>query len=427
MKFHRLFSVSLLALFLAFSAVAADAPLKVSATFDLSAGSFKGTFFELMSKKSGIKAALDKDYDEAVEITSVSSFRKNASHFAHIEELEKKIKGGADGLDQVIAELAGKKIPVDKMYSAVVGQLRSNGLFAIANPQQQSRLAGALVPVIAIISGKGVLVQLDKETYCYNYGYAVGSGGSDLESDKMDRRTGRSYGASVERNAYDPTDNDYLRMLAEYTAHASYSELKKFYTTVFEILLKSDTSGIKSLNKAGQTVIADFMAIYMAELDRHLMTGLKMYEWENALTEITMLAAFSASDNGVTLDSRVGASNENERGLVESKELKIRERLTGFFGVGTDGSGLDGRNKQRRHALTRKIVAQQRKLNPSMVSAIEELIDAKAGADIYDELMEHINNFKTQAEVKKNADKLIDAVVEFVLKTRSSASEMEIL
>ncbi|MEK6706679.1 MAG: hypothetical protein AABZ06_12915 [Bdellovibrionota bacterium] len=432
MKYHTLFTkkflIALLALVQSLAVFAAEAPLKVSSVFDLSSRAHKGTFFELMSDKSnGIKAMLDKDYVTPVKVVDARTFRERASNFAHIKELEAKINGGARGLDKAVSEMAGQAIPVDKMYGTVVTVLRKNGLFVSTNPQNQSRLAGALVPVIAIASGKGVLVRLDQDTYCYNYGYAVGSGGSNLVADELNRKTGRSYGASASRGAYDPSDNDYLRELAKYAAHADERELERFYKTVFEILLKSDSSRIRDLSDAGQTVIADFMAIYMAELDRHLMTGLKKYEWENALTEITMLASFSASEHGVTLDPRGGPSNDSERGLVNSCKLADKDRLVGFFGVGTDGSGLDGRNKQRRHALTRKLVAEQRKLNPALVAKVEKLIGSRSGVDIYDAVMNTINDFRTQSTMNKNADQLIDALVEFMLSTRATASDMNVL
>jgi hypothetical protein len=250
------------------------------------------------------------------------------------------------------------------MYSAVAGEMQRKRLFISKDHKQQSRLAGALVPLIAIASGKGVLVQFDSETYCYNYGYHRGSGGSDLEADKENRRTGRSYGASIVRNSFDPTDVDYLEILGTYVASSDEKELRRFYTTLFSILLKSDTSGIKTLAPDGQTVLVDFLAIYMAELDRHLMTGLKKYEWENALTEITLLAAFSASDQGITLDPTGEAVNTAGRRVIRSNKIKPIDRMVGFFGVGTDGSGLDGMNKERRHGLTRQVSRQVAALNP---------------------------------------------------------------
>lgn len=401
------------------SALAAEAPLSVSDSFDLSTGNYHGTFFQLMSRESnGIKASLDADYGTPVKVVDVQTFRERSTNFSNLKNLERKL-GGANALNTLIDDLSGKEIPEDKMWSAVMGSMRKNDLNA------DSRVAGALIPIIAIASGKGVLVQLDKENYVYNYGYAVGSGGSDLEADKTNRKTGRSYGASISRNAYDPSDNDYLRELALYTGNADEQELSNFYRTVFSILLKSDTSGIQNLSADGQTVVADFMAIYMAELDRHLMTGLKRYEWENALTEITMLGAFSASEDGVTLDPRGGPSNDNERGLVESSELETRDRLVGFFGVGTDGSGLDGRNKQRRHNLTKKITAAVRESDEKLVSNIEELLNINSTSDIYDKLMDNVNAYKTQSTIRKNADKLIDAAVDFVMATHSHARDLK--
>jgi hypothetical protein len=421
-------AVSLFVLSSAPRLLAAEAPLELSKTFDLSrAHRSSRTFFDLMSGKNGIKSALDSDYNSPVIIADVDTFRSKASNFDHLEKLEQKVKGGSKGLDSVIAELAGESISMDRMYGKVMGVFREKNLFKISDARQQSRLVGALVPIIGLTSGRGVLVKLDSENYVYNFGYAVGSGGDDLESDKQDRKTGRSYGASISRNAYDPSDNDYLRELAEYTNTADQDELQTFYETIFEILLKTNSSKLQHLSQEGQTVVADFMAIYMAELDRHLMTGLRMYEWENALTEITMLAAFCASDEGVTLDSRVGADNANERGLVATSELEVRERLTGFFGVGTDGSGLDGANKRRRHEITRRLSSALRTSQRELVRQIEKLIGARANSDLYDQTMNYVNSYESQESVREQADELIGSLVELVLSTRANAPSLSIL
>jgi len=289
----------------------------------------------------------------------------------------------------------------------------------------RSRVAGAIAPIVALASGKGGFVRLDAENYVYNVGYAKGSGGKDYEHDKNARRTGRSYGASIERNSYDPSDRDYLEDLGSYVSKASKKELEKFYRTLFEILLKVDTSGIKSLNKKGQTLMADFMAIYMAEQVRHLMTGLKLYEWENALTEITMLAAFSAHPEGLTFDPRGGSDNAtNGRELAVSGKLKPKQLMVGFFGVGTDGSGLDGRNKGRRHVLTRGVVTAMKEINPAIVRKIQKLIGSRK-TDIYDEAMEFINAYGTQKVVRAQADQMIDSLVQFVMETRANALQIQ--
>ncbi|MEK6580601.1 MAG: hypothetical protein AABZ55_15365 [Bdellovibrionota bacterium] len=416
-------AVSLSALTCA-SLYAADRPLSVYAEFELEKNRSGETLFELMSKPGGIKAKLDEDYAKSFQIVDAKTFRQNASHFAAIPEMERKIKGGARGLDQLISKLAGKSLTEDKMYGTVYNALKAGNLFATDNSRQQSRLAGALAPVIGLMSGKGVLVQIDSENYCYNYGYAKGSGGSNVERDKEDRKSGRSYGASIARNAYDPSDNDYLKELSAYISTASDREATNFYRTLFEILLKSDSSGLKDLSHPGQVVMADFLAIYMAELDRHLMTGLTKYEWENALTEITMLAAYSAHSDGKTLDISGGVDNSAGRTTIESDKIKSGDRLLGFFGVGTDGSGLDGQNKKRRHDLTKQIVREESKLNAAAVSKIEKLVGARAGVDIYDDVMNKINDFKTQGMIKKNAKQLIDALVDFVMNTRADAEKI---
>jgi len=356
---------------------AADKALPLSKSFDLSqstlfASGEAKTFFTLMNERYGIKAALDKDYMTPFFIIDAKTFRERVVNFAHLAKLERNLKGGSEGLDALIEELAGREVFVDDLYGQILSVLKTKKLFApqFKDPRRRSRLAGALAPIVALTSGKGVHVQLDIGTYVYNVSYAIGSGGTDYELDKQDRRTGRSYGASITRNSYDPSDRNYLEALGIYVSRASKQELENFYRTLFEILLKMDTRGIQDLNAKGQTVMADFMAIYMAEIIRHLMTGLKRYEWENALTEITMLAAFSAHKNGITFDPRTGHDNENGKKMAPSNELTGKQLMVGFFGVGTDGSGLDGRNKRRRHVLTKQIVEAMRIISKSIFPLI---------------------------------------------------------
>jgi len=424
-RFHSFFVLFVGAL--ANQLVAAEAPLKLSATIDLTEihalKKDKPTFFSLMTaKKTGIKSKMDADYPETFTVVSAKTFRAKASNFSHVAKLERNIVDRARGLDKAVSLIAGSRLTVDKMYGKLFGVMKEEELFEEDAFTPPSRLVGAIVPLVGLASGKGVLVQLDAETYVYNYGYAQGSGGEDLEADVVNRRTGRSYGASIERNAYDPTDRDYLTELSNYVHGANTKELRNFYTTVFSILLKSDTSGIKRLKPAGQTVIADYMAIYMAELARHLMTGLKRYEWENALTEITMLAAYSVKDDGMTLDPRGGAENDKGREMVTSSEIEVEKRLLGYFGVGTDGSGLDGANKRRRHNLSNRVVKAMRGIDENKVTEVEGLIEARAGRDIYDDVMEHVNSFKTQKSVATNADALIRALVDFVMSTGENAA-----
>lgn len=405
---------------------AAEVPLELAATVDLRDASGRMTFFELMTdRRSGIKPALDRDYLETVNIGDPREFRGEAANFAHIDKLLDKVRGGMGGMARLLDELSGQKIPTNRMYATLMRKFHQLDLFVSGDSRQQSRLVGALVPVVGMVYGKGLVLILDDETYTYHYGYAVGSGGANLELDQEFRKTGRSYGAAGIRSAYDPSDNDYLRLLASYVANASQAELKRFYTVLFEILLKSDGSGLRGLNADGQLVIADFIAIYVAELNRHLMTGLKMYEWENALTEITMLAAFSVQPDGLTLDPRGDVNNESRRDLIRAGKVEPRQRLLGYFGVGTQGSGLDGRNKQRRHKLTRHITKIQYRIHGRTVDRIARLIDAtKPVSDVYDDVMEFINNYHTQERVAERSDELIATMVAFVLQTRSDAQEI---
>ena len=51
-----------------------------------------------------------------------------------------------------------------------------------------------------------------------------------------------------------------------------------------------------------------------------------------------MLGAYSAAEDGVTLDPRGGTNNTLNKTVCLSSELDPADRLLGFFGVGTNGS-----------------------------------------------------------------------------------------
>ncbi len=99
----------------------------------------------------------------------------------------------------------------------------------------------------------------------------------------------------------------------EYLADASYkhyltslekllkkpSEVEPFYRAILQVLLNCDPSGIENLSLAGQKVAADFVAVFVAEQYRHLISGEgkklgRWHNWDNAHLQVTLLAAFHA-------------------------------------------------------------------------------------------------------------------------------------
>src|SRR5262249_399944 len=117
--------------------------------------------------------------------------------------------------------------------------------------------------VMAMSSGAGVLVQLDEKNYYYNYGYKSGA----LPDDVM---SGRSFGASPGPRANDAPDTfsrgGLGRLLTNSEAHIA------LYQVMRDVLPRSHLDDYSKMSTLAQTVETDFLAVYTAESDRHIMS-----------------------------------------------------------------------------------------------------------------------------------------------------------
>lgn len=417
--------VASLVLVLGSVGLADQGPLKMTANFDLTPASKvagKGSYFDLMTAKKGIKAAIDYDYQHEFTVGSVQSVREGSKSFDPrvVNKILGFFKDGPKGLDQLVAALSGQRATPDSIRPMIGKILNSQKL--LKNPSQGGLAPFVIAPFLTMTSGGGVAVALYPGSYFYNYGYKPGS----TDKTELDEhvKSGRSYGAGPKHGALDPSDKDYLRELSVYFTSASDQEIEQFYRTMFQLLTKTDTNGFERLSDLGQTTLTDFMTIYTAELDRHLMTRLTSHEWENALAEVTLLASFSTSNDGMTFDVPADANNSAGRKVVPSSQVRPDMRMVGFFGIGTQGTGLDGRMKQFRHGVTSKVAAAERRLNPKVVSNLEALMGLRAGADVIERVMDFLNRFQTQARVRQVSDQLTESMVQFLMQVRTDAKKI---
>jgi hypothetical protein len=72
-----------------------------------------------------------------------------------------------------------------------------------------------------------------------------------------------------------------------------------------EILTTLDTSGVKDLSDAGQTLMSDFVAVFTAEADRNIMTKFSTHFWQNDLAEATWAASY-VSKSGMAIENMAG-------------------------------------------------------------------------------------------------------------------------
>jgi hypothetical protein len=261
----------------------------------------------------------------------------------------------------------------------------------------------ALAHFFGIVSGAGTLVRINDENYYYNFGYKSGEDPDDVKS-------GRSYGATLLHNANDASCVMYLGELEAFLEEGRGA--RQFYSTMLDFLLRSDASGISKLSKAGQAAMTDYIAIYTAELNRHIMVDLNpaKHPWENDLSEATFVSLYSQASGH----------------LVKDGEL-VRAPLKDFWGMSSTGSGRSGIGigRKDRREMQRRITAYLRENHAEKLEAVEAVIgDLGSRGDVFRGLMEYLNNYSTQRSVKKNADALQEAFLEVLMVIEKDAKEI---
>jgi hypothetical protein len=114
-----------------------------------------------------------------------------------------------------------------------------------------------------LASGSGTLVTIDPENYFYNVGYQ-----------RPNVKSGRSYAVAQGRSLLDPSDKDYLSEMADYLKPSSTTDASSFFAAILKVLTSCDSSGFAALPANAQVVATDFVTIYTAELERHVMVNL---------------------------------------------------------------------------------------------------------------------------------------------------------
>lgn len=378
---------------LSFNLFAAPPSLQFDHSIELD--SFKGkTFLQTMlDKKNGIKMHFDQDYNQSYQFATSSEINLALDNFD--KKVIKKVLEGFNNDRDELVEFAESISGNSFKPSNIVGALRKNykgrgNIFAIAH-------------FFGMASGAGTMIDIDGENYYYNFGYRDGSEADDVKS-------GRSYGASFLHNANDASDVLYLTELEDFLTNAKSSKI--FYQTLLEFMTKTDTSGFskKSLTKEAKRAATDFIAIYTAELDRHIMVNLApaKHPWENDLAEATFVSIFSAATGKMLKNNKL-------------EEAPLRD----FWAMSSSGSGRSGIGIGRadRRKLQRFVSSFERENNPEVVSAVEELIGKRKDGDLFRGLMEYLNNKSTQNEVNENANKITKTFVNFLMQVEQD-SEM---
>lgn len=203
----------------------------------------------------------------------------------------------------------------------------------------------------------------------------------------------------------------YLNELDKYLADENDEE--DFYRSILEVLTQVNTAGFSRnvLTSLGQGVATDFITIYTAELNRHIMVDLhpSIHPWENDLAEATFVSIFSA-----------------KTGKLMSEGKLVDSPLKGFWALSSSGSGRSGIgiNRRDRRKLQVLISAFERQEHPALVSAVEKVIGKRADGDVFRGLMEFLNNSKTQNAVRTNANVLTKSFVQLLLQVQNDSNKI---
>lgn len=268
-----------------------------------------------------------------------------------------------------------------------------------------------LATLYALTSGLGVKVKIDD--YNYNYHVLYKTGKTNPSEEVM---SGRSFASSPISKAQDATDPEYLRDLEKYLK--STPDSRAFYKAMILALANNDPSGWKNITAEGQKVLSDFLTVYTAEADRHLMVNLKdgIHPWEIDLAAVTVVSAFSI---------------ETGRVVVGGKALELN--LGSWFAPspnnrpgGPQRSGI-GITRNDRKLLQKSI--QKYELQTSqgkkLIAAIYDIIGNNENRDdVIQGVFEFLSQPKTPDSLGVKAENLADLFSEYIQVIRTDSRKI---
>lgn len=282
-----------------------------------------------------------------------------------------------------------------------------------------------LATFISLVSGGGVAVKIDDLNTAYHVNYGTGN------TDK-DEMTGRSFGEGPTHLASDASDKMYLQTLEKYVRGGG-DNISIFYQSLLEVLTNCDSSNYGKISPEGQTIATDFLAVYTAEQDRHLMAKLKSHHWDAALLEVTLLSAFHAGQKNIMVmyDGELTAKTKKQAPGCDTTERALQPAsLTDYwqFSSSTDPasckrSGINVTRKEFRR-LGKDISDYERENNPDLVDRVEKhLKGVKTGGNLFAELTDFLINYKTPAQLDKKDLSLAADFTAFLMQAKKDANK----
>lgn len=281
--------------------------------------------------------------------------------------------------------------------------------------------------VEVLVSGGGLAIKIDGKNTNYHVNYGDGT------HDK-DEMTGRSFGEAPSHKASDASDKFYLNSLEKYVRGNRENSIN-FYRSLLQIVVNSDPTGFDQISPEGQTVASDFLSVYTAEQVRHLMADLRRHPWDEALLEVTLLAAFHAGQNKIQVmyNGKLTENTNPQTSGCDPKDARLRPAsLTDYwqFSRSPDPkscrrSGINVTRKDFRaleKEITKRIYAQK----PELVKKVESHFQGiKITGNVFADFSSYVINNNTPSLIA-DGDALVEDFLAFLQEVQRSAEPFSV-
>ena len=364
-------------------------------TVDLSTLAGQTYLQAMQAPGTGIFDKTDADNGKAVTVATADQIVQDVNQFDSrvSQQVFGMFKNGQADFHSVMANVQGKSLSPQTMRSGIQPFISSSILNTSASP---NIAVDASADMALLASGSGTLVIIDPSNYFYNVGYQ-----------KPNVKSGRSYAAAPGRSLLDPSDKVYLTEMSAYLQPATTPDPSPFYAALLKVLTSCNSSDFAALPTAGQVTAADFMAIYTAELDRHIMVNLvpSQHPWEMDLAEVTFLTSYGAPS-----------------GMVMKNGSLVAGTAVAYYAVGTAGSGI-GETRKDFVKLATRITSFESAPghHPELVNAIVNLTPitdpttlSQVKGDVIRRFLVYLNRPEFQSSVQSHSADFVNAMVAFL-------------
>jgi len=410
---HRWIAIKLMALSLVAILVldqqchSASLPRDAARTINISDFSGKTYLQTMQSPGNGI---FDKtDADDKTPVTIATPDQIVAVLLGMLDQsVVQKLYGffinGEQDFRTVIADIQFPLSP-DETRKKLASHIQDS---ILKDPQKKNLALDTCTTLVLLASGSGTLVKINANDYFYNVGYK-----------NPVVQSGRSFSTAPGRAILDPSDVYYLTEMDLYLRPAMTGNIGPFYQALFSFLTKSDASQISSLSSAAQIVATDLLAIYTAELDRHIMTNLDVHKhpWEIDVAEVTLLTSYGAASgkvmkqgqlqSGTAVDYFAKSTSGSGSGIGETRKdfMKLAEKITAF------------ENGPQHHPdLVQKIIDLTPIQDPTILSAVD--------GDVFRRFLIFLNRPEFESQVTSSADALALAMNYLLLQIQADQADI---